>query len=179
MPLKKNKSGKLQYYDPHTGRYGHMDPKQKLELFIANYLQGTRRPKLSRKERLELTRNALEMRAKNSDDAYLYTVFKTIDANFNYCIQNVNQKFFDENLNGHREFDIVTKHTIIEIKSGKATKKSKQLLGQQQYAKAHNKAHIVYAPEISYATKREYVKMGLCITTTMNELLNELRRYEK
>ncbi len=178
MPLKRNKSGKLQYYDSRTGRYGHMSPELKIKMFFET-MNGPPRPKPSKRERLELMRQALENRARNSPDKYLYEVFKVIDANFDHCIQYINQKLLDKNINHTREFDIITKHTIIEIKSGKATKKTKQLFGQLQYAKAHNKAHIVYAPEISYATKREYVKMGICITTNINELLNEIRRYEK
>ena len=179
MPLKRNKAGKLQYYDSHTGRYGHMSPDVKLKLLLDKFKQDVRNQKLSKRERIEQARYALEARARNSSDKYLFDVFKVIDSNFNHCVQDVNRSYFDENINRYRELDIVTKHTIIEIKSGNAKKKSKQLLGQRQYAIARNKAHIVYAPEISHATKREYAKMGLCITTTINELINELRRYEK
>ena len=172
MPLKRNKSGRLQAYDPRTGRYSHMTQADFETLLGFNKVKN----KIPKKDRLY---NSLYAKAHNSKDPLVTEVFDILEQIFPYCVRDVNSHRFDKNINKYREFDIITSKTIIEVKSGAATHRAKQLLGQKRFAEERQKAHIVYAPNISRATKIEYNKIGLCITSSVSELINAVRRYEK
>ena len=78
-----------------------------------------------------------------------------------------------------RELDIITKHCVIEVKGKQGRKSVTQFREQKKYATSRNKKHIVYAPNILYAAKREYTKQGYIITTTKEELINEMKEVEK
>ena len=167
MAFKKNKAGKLQAYDPRTGRYSHMSSDDFFK-YINN------RPKTKEQKR-ENRRRALYERAHQRRDPLVPEVFEAIENRFPGCVQNVNHSYFDENLGHRRELDIITSHAIVEVKSGTAKRSLKQLVGQSKYAKSVNKDYIVYAPSISTARQREYNKHGIKIARTMQELLNSLK----
>ena len=175
MPVKRNKAGKLQNYDPSTGRYSRMSIEEKQKYLLKSFMAREAIVEDKRDRR----RRYLAQQARSSKDPKINVVYEALESAVPYCVQAVNQHVFDKNLNRYREMDIITRHTIVEVKTGSAQKKSKQLLGQKQYAKEHNKAHIVFAPDISKATKREYNRMGLNITTSLQELVNMFRRYER
>ena len=63
-------------------------------------------------------------------------------------------------------------HYLIEIKGGNGRRSLTQFKKQKEYATEHNKTHIVFAPNILNAVKREYTKQGYTITTSIDELIN-------
>ena len=175
MPLKYNKAGKLQAYDPKTGHYARMTQE---DLYFK--LTGHQMPKSETKEQKRERRyQELVQRALHSKDAFLPEAFIAIERNFPHSVTNVNHKVFDKGLGKKRELDIITKTAIIEVKGRAARKKSKQLLGQKKYAESQDKIHILFAPNISKATKFAYNKIGINIATDTNELISFIRRNKK
>ena len=71
-----------------------------------------------------------------------------------------------------RELDIITKKCLIEIKTGKASRRLKQLQGQQQYAKHIGKQHVLYAPDIHNNTFKDYEKNGITIKKQLMNYYN-------
>ena len=94
-------------------------------------------------------------------------------------MQFVNEKVIDPFLGRKREFDIMAKKCIIEVKSGEASRRLKQLQGQKKYAESRNKCHILYAPDIRLATKKDYEKNGIMIKTTTKELIQQIKENEQ
>ena len=90
-------------------------------------------------------------------------------------VQFVNEYKFDPFLGHKREFDIITKKCIIEVKSGEVSRRLKQLKGQMNYAKSKNKHHVLYAPGIRLATKKDYEKHGITIKTTIKDLIQQIK----
>ena len=74
-----------------------------------------------------------------------------------------------------RELDIITKKCLIEIKTGKASRRLKQLQGQQQYAKHIGKQHVLYAPDIHNNTFKDYEKNGITIKKQLMNYYNTER----
>ena len=84
----------------------------------------------------------------------------------------MNEKIYHKKINGTREIDIMTKNSIIEVKSGKVRHKTKQFLEQQDLAREHNKSHIVYAPDITDKKFNELKSKGITVVRNKNDLLN-------
>ena len=78
-----------------------------------------------------------------------------------------------------REFDIITKKCIIEVKSGKKPKGLVQFLGQKRYAESRNKRHIVFAPNISIAAKKSHEQSGITIVKDYKLLIETVKEHEK
>ena len=175
MPLKYNKAGKLQACDPKTGHYAHMTAED-----FAIKLQMQYKPvKLTKEQKREIHRQQILERAQHSKDKCLPEAVFAIERNFPYSVIDINHKVYDKNLLKKREIDITTKHAIVEVKGSAATKRSKQLLGQKKFAEFQGKIHILYAPNISKATKFAYNKIGINVATNLNELISFIRRHKK
>ena len=170
MPTKKGAGGHQQNYDPWTGRY-----------VKTNYLS-IEESKPSRKEKAqrqkELKQEELFNRAKNSKDKYLFEVFCEIEKALPYHVQFVNETKFDPFINDNREFDIITKKCIIEVKSGKVQKRLNQFAQQKRYADSKNKQHIVFAPTIPTMAKIDYEKHGITIVKDYKSLITKIKEYE-
>ena len=81
---------------------------------------------------------------------------------------------------GHpREFDIITKKCIIEGKGKQVRRKLTQLLQQKEYAISKGKNHIVFAPNILFPCKNDYENHGIKITTSISDMLKEIKEGKK
>ena len=170
MPTKKGAGGRQQNYDPHTGRFA------KTNFFVLPPFQPTRKEKARKKE--ELRRKNLYDRAKNSKDALVFETFCAIEQELPGSVQFVNESRFDPILNNNREFDIITKKCIIEVKSG-ASASLKQFRAQQRFAKSKNKSHIVFAPNMPTMAKIAHEQNGIRITRDYSSLINAIKEHEK
>lgn len=88
----------------------------------------------------------------------------------------MNEKIYHKKINGTREIDIMTKNSIIEVKSGKVRHKTKQFLEQQDLAREHNKSHIVYAPDITDKKFNELKSKGITVVRNKNDLLERNKK---
>ncbi len=171
MPTKKGAGGRQQNYNPHTGKYAKTD----YSILVS---QPTRKEKAQKREKLR--REALYNRAKNSKDKYIFDVYREIDRALPGTVIAVNAEKFDPFINNIREFDIITKKCIIEVKSGtNFSKKLKQFLSQKKYANSKNKAYIVYSPHMQTMSKITYEKSGINIIKDCKSLINTIKEYEK
>jgi hypothetical protein len=168
MPTKRGAGGRQQNYDPRTGRFA----KTNFALLFPPQ-PPTRKEKARKKEAQR--RELLFHRAKNSRDPLVFDVFCAIEAELPGSVQFVNEYKFDPFLGRKREFDIITKKCIIEVKSGEVSRRLKQLKGQMNYAKSKNKHHVLYAPGIRLATKKDYEKHGITIKTTIKDLIQQIK----
>ena len=85
---------------------------------------------------------------------------------------------FDPFINDYREFDIITKKCIIEVKGDKVKRCLNQFLKQKRYAEYKNKQHIVFAPTIRTMTKIDYEKHGIKIVEDYKSLISIIKEYE-
>jgi hypothetical protein len=128
-----------------------------------------------RRRKEEKRRQELYEKAKSSDNAYVFDVYLALEKAMPGAVIGVNEKLIDANIGRLREFDIITKKCIIEVKSKKASKSEKQLLAQLKYANLHNMKHFLYSPTIPRATKYQYEKKGIDVSTTLDELIRKLK----
>ncbi|MBE5743334.1 MAG: hypothetical protein E7358_01285 [Clostridiales bacterium] len=170
MPTKKGAGGRQQNYNPNTGRY------EKVDYAKLYYTPPTRKEKAERLRKLK--REHLFSRAKHSKDEYLFEVFCEIENTLPYHVEFVNEKKFDPFINDIREFDIITKKCIIEIKGKNAKKSLKQFLQQKRYAEYKHKQHIVFSPQIPTMAKIEYEKHGIRIVKDYKSLINTIKEFE-
>ena len=117
--------------------------------------------------------------AEKKNDPYVKELILLIEKGIPCAIQCVNEMRYDSVHKKMREFDIITRKLIIEVKSGKVKKALKQFIEQQEYAKSVNKKYVVFAPNIANATKTAYNKNNIDIVTTKNDLLRIIKEYEK
>jgi len=106
MPTKKGAGGRQQFYDSR-GRYA------KLVIEAPHLYKKSRKERASQKELLR--REILYNRAKKSKDTFLFEVFQEIEKEMPGEILAVNEKRYDEGIKANREFDIISKRSIIEI----------------------------------------------------------------
>ena len=170
MPTKKGAGGRQQNYDPRTGRFA------KTSYATIEQRKPSRKEKAQR--RRELKQEELFNRARNSKDQYVFEVFCEIERSLPYHVQYVNESKFDPFINDYREFDIITKKCIIEVKSGKVQKRLNQFTQQKRYADSKNKQHIVFAPTIPTMAKIDYEKHGITIVKDYESLINKIKEYE-
>ena len=170
MPTKKGAGGRQQNYDPRTGRFA------KTSYATIEQRKPSRKEKAQR--RRELKQEELFNRARNSKDQYVFEVFCEIERALPYHVQYVNESKFDPFINDYREFDIITKKCIIEVKSGKVQKRLNQFTQQKRYADSKNKQHIVFAPTIPTMAKIDYEKHGITIVKDYESLINKIKEYE-
>ena len=171
MPTKKGAGGRQQNYNARTGRYEKVD-----------YAKLYYTPP-SRKEKAQKRRDAkwgeLFNRAKNSKDQYVFEVFCEIESALPYHVQFVNEKKFDPFINDVREFDIITKKCIIEVKSGRNGRKmEKQFKSQKRYAESKNKQHIVFAPNLPVMAIINFKRKGFNITNDIKMVITTIKEYE-
>ena len=167
---KKGAGGRLQNYDSH-GRYA------KTNYFISESPKESKKEKAQRREKHR--REELFNRVKKSKDPYLFDVFLAIEDEMPGEVVGVNTKKFDCNIGHEREFDIITKNCIIEVKGQQVRRKLTQFLQQKSYAESKRKRHIVFAPEILSACQRDYEKNGIVITKSLNELIRIIKEFKK
>ena len=173
MPTKKGAGGRQQNYNPRTGRYVKTDY---LSLFTKPQLSKKEKARQREKERREFLFN----RAKNSRDEYLFDVYCEIEKAFPGTVLHVNEKRFDPFINSPREFDIITKKCIIEVKSGQRGRKLlKQFLSQKKCAEKYNKTHIVIAPQMPTMAIFNFKQHGIKIVKDHLSLINLMKEYEK
>ena len=173
MPTKKGAGGRQQNYDPRTGRFA----KTNFALLFPPQ-PPTRKEKARKKEAQR--RELLFHRAKNSRDPLVFDVFCAIEAELPGSVQFVNEYKFDPFLGSKREFDIITKKCIIEVKSGRKPKKAlKQFKGQKQFAEFKKKYHIVFAPTMPTMAKNDHRENGITITGNIQTLIRFIKEHEK
>ena len=172
MPTKKGAGGRLQNYDPRTGRFAKTDYAK-----LYPPREPTRKEKARKREAIR--REILFNRAKNSRDPLVFDVFCEIEQNLPGSVQAVNEEKYDPYINGTRELDIITKKCIIEVKSGKVAHKLFQFQSQKRFAFEKKKNHIVFAPDIHNPTKRDYEKNGIVVKCSLPELIQTIKEYEK
>ena len=170
MPTKKGAGGRQQNYNARTGRYEKVD-YAKLYCITPSRKEKTQR-------RRELKQEKLFNRARNSKDKYIFEVFCEIERVLPYHVQFVNENKFDPFINNVREFDIITKKCIIEVKGDKVKRCLKQFFQQKRYADSKNKQHIVFAPTIPKMAKIDYEKHGITIVKDYKSLINKIKEYE-
>ena len=172
MPTKKGAGGRQQNYDPRTGKFTKTD--------FATLLLNLKPTAEERKRRAAISkREDLYNRAKNSKDKGLFEAFCAIERALPGSVQVVNQEIFDASINRKREFDIITKKCIIEVKGGNASSSLKQFQAQQRFAKEKKKTHIVFAPNIKTMTKVDYEKHGIKIVKNHETLINTIKEHER
>ena len=161
--------GKLQNYDS-KGRYCKN-----------NYFDFTP-PAFTKKEirrqKEEKRRQELYEKAKNSDDAYVFDVYLALEKAIPGVVIGVNEYRLDENIGKPREFDIIAKKCIIEVKSGDVVKREKQFLSQLKYTKLHGLQHFIFAPDINKIRTYQYTKDGFDISKTLDELIRKVKEMQ-
>ena len=172
MPTKKGAGGRQQNYDPRTGRFA------KTNFFAIETNKPSRKEK-ARKIR-EIKQEQLFNRARNSRDKYVFEVFCEIERALPYHVEFVNEKKFDPFINDIREFDIITKKCIIEVKGGSNGRNMEnQFLQQKRYAQYKNKQHIVFAPNLPVVAIMNFKKKGFNITNDIKMLINHIKENDK
>ena len=161
--------GKLQNYDS-KGRYC------KNNYFDFTPPVFTKKEIRRRKE--EKRRQELYEKAKISDNAYVFDVYLALEKAVPGVVIGVNEKIIDENIGKLREFDIIAKKCIIEVKSGDVVKKGGQFLAQLKYTKLHGLHHFVIAPDINRIRTYQYTKDGFDISKTLEELVRKVKEIQ-
>lgn len=172
MPLKRGAGGRLQNYNPRNGRFTSTYYGKPLEIKL------TRKEKAKKKE--EQRRLNLYNKAKKSKDKYLFETYQEIERALPGAVQHVNEKCYDRFVKSTREFDIITKKCIIEIKSGaKVTGGQRQFLRQKRLAESLGKKHVVFAPNMLTAAKKAHERSGITIISDYKSLTNFIKEHEK
>lgn len=117
-------------------------------------------------------------RAQNSSDALLFEIYKDIQTWRPGFVCKVNEKFSFPGL-GKGEVDIETKKHIIEVKSGKARRHTKQYRKELKYACAVGKELIIYAPTMKYGTMVNLVRQGFRVIQNKEELETIIKKGSK
>ena len=171
MPMKQGAGGRQQNYDSHTGKYCK-----------TNYFNAEN-TKMSKREKSRIKRanqiNMFCIQADKKGDILVKDVFLAIENEIPNSIQLVNSNKYDDINKKVREFDIMTKKVVIEVKKGKARRCLTQFQEQNNYAQNKGKKFVVFAPHIADGTKKEYNKNGIEIKTKIKDLINFIKEYEK
>ena len=107
---------------------------------------------------------------------YVQDLFMFLEKNEFGTVILVNERVYHKKIKGTREIDIMTKNSIIEVKSGKVRHKTKQFLEQKDLANDHKKHHIVYAPDITDKKYLELKSKGINVVRTKDELLERNKK---
>ena len=172
MPTKKGAGGRQQNYDPSTGRFAKTD-------YFKLYETQTMSRKERARKREEERRQNLFNRAKNSKDEFLFETYCEIEQAFPGTVVAVNEKIIDPFTGFEREFDIITKRCIIEVKGKQVRHSLTQFLAQKRVAEQKNKVHIVFAPKILRRVQYDYEKNGIKVTKDFESLIRTMKEYEK
>ena len=176
MPTKIGGGGKPQEYDPSNGRYGRGAGSFVTNLNGFSTFEHIMQPKTSAK--VERRRKTLDIRAARSADPLLLSVYNLIQRIFPNSVMKVNEHFALPN-GDYGEVDIETKRYVIEIKGGKGKHFVRQFHKEVAYARMHNKSFIAFAPNMSYAVKREAIRQGFVIVSSEQELVEMLSKKMK
>ena len=171
MATKIGAGGRQQNYDPHTGRYTSTTFCRPPEI--------VKEEKKRLKERLR--REELFNRAQNSRDPLVFETFRAIESALPGHVQAVNIKEREPDTKKLREFDIITKKCIIEVKSSnRFDGGKKQFSAQKRYAEEEaHKHHLVYAPHAPGLSVANFSKDGIRVLKTHTDLINAIKEYEK
>ena len=82
---------------------------------------------------------------------------------------------YDKNINDTREFDIVAKGCIIEVKGDSAKRCLSQFKAQKLYCEQNNKDYYVYAPDISIPRFKSYYNSGIPIYTSLTPIITKMK----
>ena len=167
MPYKKGPNGTLRLYNSSTGRY---------ESSPNIFYNTDNKKRLTNEEKQKLKREMLYNHVNNANDKYVKEIFTFIEANEPGNVILANEKIYHKKINGTREIDIMTKNSIIEVKSGKVRHKTKQFFEQQDLAKDYRKSHIVYAPDITDKKYYELKSKGINVVRDKSELLERNKK---
>lgn len=170
MPTKIGGGGKQQAYG-YNGRYCKSNSQTFAQVKLS------KREK-TRKKRANIINSFCEQADKKGDYLVKET-FLEIEKAIPNSVQLVNQNKYDDIHLKTREFDIMTKKVIIEVKSGKARKCLTQLQEQNKFANSKGKKYVVYAPNILDGAKRDYIRNGIVIKTKISDLINFIKENEK
>lgn len=168
MPYKRGPNGTLRYYSSYTGKYTTAPNTLKYE--------ENKKKRLSNEERAKLKKEILYNHVINTKDNYVQDVFYFLEKNEPGNVILVNERVFHKKIKGTREIDIMTKNSIIEVKSGKVRHKTKQFLEQQDLANEHKKKHIVFAPDITDKKYYELKSKGINVVRDKNDLLERNKK---
>jgi len=165
MPLKRGPNNTFRFYSSATGRY-EKNPLQYLEII--------QKKKLTKKERDILVFQSFCNRAKQVGDPLLLETYKIIYQSYPRTVKHIGEKVFIPKEKRSREFDIICKNAIVEVKSSTHPQHVAQLLAQKDYADDVGLKHIIYAPNIASKPKKTYLEFGLIVATSSQELIKEL-----
>ena len=166
MPVKKGPNNTLRYYSSTNGRYTSSPFS----------LPTLTPPKKTNEERIKIKYEMLYNRAKKVKDKYLFDLFLFIENQLPGSVTLVNDRVYHKSIGSTREIDLMTKTSIIEVKSGKVRHKSSQFIAQQNLAKELNKKHVVYAPDISDKKLVELKNKGIDVVRNKNDLLERIKK---
>lgn len=168
MPYKRGPNGTVRYYSSSTGRYTS-SPNSLL-------CHTNDKKKLTGKEKEKYKKELLYNHVDKTNDKYVQDLFIFLETNEPGNVILVNEKVYHKRINGTREIDIMTKNSIIEVKSGKVRHKTRQFLEQQDLAKEHKKTHIVYAPDITDKKYSELKAKGINVVRNKYDLLERNKK---
>ena len=169
MRLKRNKAGRLQYYDS-KGRYSNMQ-----SLIVCSSIEAVKES-LKRKKALNFKKALREKALKaNRKNPYLIEVFDSIEKNIPNEILDVECNMNSKFTSHVRSLDIVTKKYIIEVKSGKSKGKDRQLYAQHLYATRINKKALVFAPNMDSNSEERYKRKGIIIFRNLNKMIKYMK----
>lgn len=165
MPMKRGAGGRMQNYDSY-GRYAKA---------VRIPPMPTRKEKARQRE--ERKREELFNRARKSKDPYLFDVYIAIETEMPGEVVAVNAIKEEPHTQKRREFDIITKKFIIEVKGGSGKDKTKQYFAQRDYAIEKRKQYIIVAPNMPYGTKKYLTKAGLVVVDHERDLIRKMKEY--
>lgn len=170
MPLKAGPNGTFRKYSSSNGRYVKDDSF--LQLLINKPL--TKKEKKRLKERR--LQEELEQKAIKSPDPYLLETYREIQRHIPNSVKMINEDVYFPSDKKRHELDIVTKDSIIEIKSARKPHCGTQTKLQSTYANSRKMKHILYAPNISKIAMAEYTKKGINVINNLHSLIKELKK---
>jgi len=170
MPYKRGPNGTLRYYSSSTGKYTSAPESQTSK-------ENNKR-KINNEEKLIRKKEMLYNHVIKSQDKYVQDLFMFLEKNDPGTVILVNERVYHKKIKGTREIDIMTKNSIIEVKSGKVRHKTKQFLEQKDLANDHKKQHIVYAPDITDKKYLELKSKGINVVRTKDELLERNKKWK-
>lgn len=168
LPLKAGPNNTWRAYNPRNGRYAKMDDEAWLALQKSNKM-------LTKEEKRKKRTAFLRERAYQSKDKYLKEVFDYIESRIPHYVQQVNENIYVPKDRRPHEIDIIGKNAIIEIKSGKNHKCIRQLSLQKEVADKRGLKTIMFAPLIPYRAAQEFIKKGIVVVRTKEELYKEIK----
>lgn len=106
----------------------------------------------------------------------MFEIYSIIEKISPGSVTHINHKYYDKETNKYREFDIMSKTTIYEIKSGKARHKYKQYSAQKNIADRLKKNYVVFSPNSSNYQINVLKKCGINIFNDIENFVDNERK---